>query len=1058
MKKKSLLPIFILLFSSFIDDMFAQCPHTLNSYNMGTLNITTTSQQTAAYNGDFYIMSLAVGDTVIIQSLTYYIEITLWDASKAILTSSNTGDLQVIISQAGIYYVHFSDASCSEDGTLLDNFTYQVFPQTVGGTVPVQLSLGQGTFVEGVTNVNNNISVNNADVPNGSVSATFMLLDSTGQAAIAGTVQTDNYSADGWGVNIDMGNASPNCYAYVEFLDNANAVIDYGYVQLDITPKPDWLISGGTAIANSISGNIINISGIYPINSITQTIPTTVKAIGGKNLDLSNCRLTLDIDYNFNTKASSINSSDAILELNTLDLVTLSKTINFNQGSLNLNALFNLSASIKDSITVAKYQANFPGLKFPVCPGVDVKVDAGVSFYADLKGQIVLGSSSGQFGFYDNGTDKTKFTARLQAGGFVRGSVKVLYGAASATARLDITGRLGIGFEYVSIPSSQLTPLFGGDVDISGTVELETFWGFGPNKTFGPTSFYYNSFGNLAAVNKTIGESFNETFGSRSITYNMNGTMSIPSNHPMPSFGSNDNELYTVWVENDASNNGYLLLSKLDSNGSCFSQEILIAVNKNSISNPKVAVMPSGSALVTWSQNRYNSNNLPFNIPTDVLFNSQDVWGAIYDNTSNSVVANFRLADDTSSVSSGRGEGEANISMGTSNEGLITWITKDLGQNESSLLFSHIVENAGNWTLTIPAIIGGVSPVGINKDVKIAYRSNIEAYAVWINDPDGLDSTDNNLIYTSTWDGNTWTTPSVLVPNPTNDISFNELSLAANSDHCIVAFTCSYFTSSNNLVNQVNAIVWDQVDQLWDTSKELLDYDTTIYIQKPRASINQNGLASISYQVVEMYPDTNYIDPGEIYLYLNNFSNTSAQWVAINGNQFVSDPSTYVWAMDAGFGNNDVLYSITQEYNETTGPVSSPSNGVLFGDPQLSMVFRAISVDANLNVYNFTEPNCIPTGFNKEEIKNRKDFDILQNFPNPVSDFTLIEYTIKKEGRAIIEITDLYGKPVMTLIDKQLTPGIYQTRFIPENLSAGAYFYSLTVNGQKTTKKMIITK
>lgn len=920
----------------------------------------------------------------------------------------------------------------------------------------ISTSLNTGTFVKGVTNVNNTFTA--TDASGTATDAIFYLGDDINQTILDSLWDFD--SADGFNWTLDMGELIPNSIIVCDFYDGGgNYISSTNILYLDIIESPSWIINGGTATATNISGNTIDITATYPINSISQTIPSNIKAIGNKDLDLSNCRIEMVLDYDYTNQNTTVNTSQAILELNTLNQNIATKIIDFTPSYFNFDNAFDLSVVVKDSIEVAKYECNFPGVSFPVCPGVNIKIDAGVSFYADLKGSIVIGQTAGQFGFIDNGTDVTKITARLQANGFVRGKVKVLYGLASATGRLDITGHLGVGFEYVSVPSPLLTPLFGGDIEINGTVDLETFWGMGPNASYGPTTFYASSFGNYSSVGRSIGESFNETFGSYSLTYQSNGTLVVPSEHPMPSFGTRDNNLYTTWVENDNAGNGYLLFNKLDTNGTCFSNEIIVTTNDNSISNPKIAIMQSGSALLTWQQSRYNSATLPAGIATDVLINSQDVWAAIYDNATNNITNVFRIADDTSTFASGRAEGGANIAVGSGSDALLTWVVKDIATSGSDIMFSLVSESGGNWTATNPSILGGVNLTGINKDVKVSFIDNTNALAIWINDPDGQDTTNNNLLYYSEWDGSSWSQPALLADNPNNNISYSELSLSYNDLYCAVGYTSSEFNADGTFTNYIDVQIYDDLLQQWDPTKHFTDYDTSYYFQKPRVSISDYGFASVTYQVLSMFPDTNYIDPGQLYLFLNDLNNYAQNWTAINNSQFLSDTSTYIWDLDAGFGNNNVLYTITQEYDETTGPIVTPTNGILFGDPQLSMVFRAIYIDANLNAINFTEPNCnIPTGINKTEIANRKDFEILQNYPNPFSDFTIIEYTVKKEGKVKLEVTDFLGRSIMTLIDQELSAGIYQTKFEPANIESGIYFYTITLGDEQTTKKMIISK
>ncbi len=347
--------------------------------------------------------------------------------------------------------------------------------------------------------------------------------------------------------------------------------------------------------------------------------------------------------------------------------------------------------------------------------------------------------------------------------------------------------------------------------------------------------------------------------------------------------------------------------------------------------------------------------------------------------------------------------------------------------------------------------------VGVNKDVNISYSDSVTAIAVWVNDPDGADTTLNSNIMFAEWNGSVWTTPTNLTANSGNT-SFEELSLDFNYQYCGVSWTSTVVKPTGDFEKRIDVQMWDDVNKVWDVSKEFYDTDSMYYFQKPRISISDEGIAAVTYQAINMFPDTSYIDPGQLNLYLNNLPTYASTWTGVDGSTIVSDTSTFVWSLDAGFGNNNILYTITQEYN-SSGPVTSPNNGILFGDPSLSMVFRAIQVDHSLNIFNWTEPNCnLPTGI--VESKGVKyDFDLLQNYPNPVNDKTYIEFRTQKEARVVLTVRDIFGRGVaIKLLDKELAPGIYQTVFETNNLESGVYFYTLTVNGVSMTKKMIIAK
>lgn len=93
-------------------------------------------------------------------------------------------------------------------------------------------------------------------------------------------------------------------------------------------------------------------------------------------------------------------------------------------------------------------------------------------------------------------------------------------------------------------------------------------------------------------------------------------------------------------------------------------------------------------------------------------------------------------------------------------------------------------------------------------------------------------------------------------------------------------------------------------------------------------------------------------------------------------------------------------------------------------------------------------------------------FMLGQNYPNPFNPETKIEFSIPllrgvAEGRGVftkLNVYDLTGKQVTTLVNKDLTPGNYEVNFDAANLATGVYFYNLSADGFSSTKKMVVAK
>jgi photosystem II stability/assembly factor-like uncharacterized protein len=85
-------------------------------------------------------------------------------------------------------------------------------------------------------------------------------------------------------------------------------------------------------------------------------------------------------------------------------------------------------------------------------------------------------------------------------------------------------------------------------------------------------------------------------------------------------------------------------------------------------------------------------------------------------------------------------------------------------------------------------------------------------------------------------------------------------------------------------------------------------------------------------------------------------------------------------------------------------------------------------------------------------------YELFQNYPNPFNPETNIKFQIPRLGFVSMKVYDALGKEVQTLVNEELKPGFYETKFNAENLSSGIYFYKLITDKFTDVKKMVIVK
>jgi endonuclease I len=87
-------------------------------------------------------------------------------------------------------------------------------------------------------------------------------------------------------------------------------------------------------------------------------------------------------------------------------------------------------------------------------------------------------------------------------------------------------------------------------------------------------------------------------------------------------------------------------------------------------------------------------------------------------------------------------------------------------------------------------------------------------------------------------------------------------------------------------------------------------------------------------------------------------------------------------------------------------------------------------------------------------------FALEQNYPNPFNPATSIGYQLPASSKVKLQIFDVLGRTVATLVDARQDAGSYNYNFNASayRLSSGVYFYRLQADAMVQTKKMILAK
>ena len=94
-----------------------------------------------------------------------------------------------------------------------------------------------------------------------------------------------------------------------------------------------------------------------------------------------------------------------------------------------------------------------------------------------------------------------------------------------------------------------------------------------------------------------------------------------------------------------------------------------------------------------------------------------------------------------------------------------------------------------------------------------------------------------------------------------------------------------------------------------------------------------------------------------------------------------------------------------------------------------------------------TEPAEVPHGFR-----------LHQNYPNPFNPHTVIAYTLAQPSAVRLEVFDVQGRRIRTLVDGRQPAGAHQVTFSGAELPSGTYLYRLQTPAGERTRQMMLLK
>ncbi|MEP1121750.1 MAG: T9SS type A sorting domain-containing protein [Balneola sp.] len=149
--------------------------------------------------------------------------------------------------------------------------------------------------------------------------------------------------------------------------------------------------------------------------------------------------------------------------------------------------------------------------------------------------------------------------------------------------------------------------------------------------------------------------------------------------------------------------------------------------------------------------------------------------------------------------------------------------------------------------------------------------------------------------------------------------------------------------------------------------------------------------------------------------------------------------------------------SFAQGILPTSGFVSNGNISLVFSAGE-TIVGEFGNESISLVVIDVPDLPLIPTS-NEVPVDLPKEFGLSQNFPNPFNPSTTIQYALPKASDVSIDVFNILGKRVASLVNQRKAAGSYSIQFQASNLSSGVYFYTLRVGGRVLkSQRMLLIK
>ncbi len=116
---------------------------------------------------------------------------------------------------------------------------------------------------------------------------------------------------------------------------------------------------------------------------------------------------------------------------------------------------------------------------------------------------------------------------------------------------------------------------------------------------------------------------------------------------------------------------------------------------------------------------------------------------------------------------------------------------------------------------------------------------------------------------------------------------------------------------------------------------------------------------------------------------------------------------------------------------------------------------KQIDLDGTVNYF---DPIRVSLPTSTGEGRAPVSFALGQNYPNPFNPSTTIRFSIHTAGVVSLQVFDVLGRAIATLVNETKAPGEYSVPWDATDVPSGVYFYKLVAGNSVAVKKLMVAK